>query len=69
MMRVDANLLIYAIDADSVHHEWVRPWWENLLSGLDAVGLPWVVILAFVRISTHPRIMQWPLPVNLASFL
>ncbi|MGK2925222.1 MAG: TA system VapC family ribonuclease toxin [Lysobacterales bacterium] len=66
MMLVDANLLIYAIDADSVHHERVRAWWENLLSGPDAVGLPWVVILAFVRITTHPRIMQRPLPVDAA---
>jgi hypothetical protein len=64
MMLVDANLLIYAIDADSPHHERVRPWWETLLSGPDAVGLPWVVILAFIRITTHPRIMQRPLPVD-----
>ena len=65
-MLVDANLLIYAIDADSAHHERVRPWWENLLSGPDAIGLPWVVILAFLRITTHPRIMQRPLPVDAA---
>lgn len=66
MMLVDANLLIYAIDADSAHHERVRSWWEKLLSGSDVVGLPWVVILAFVRITTHPRIMQRPLPVDVA---
>jgi len=48
MMLIDANLLIYAIDADSAHHERVRSWWEELLSGPDGVGLPWVVILAFV---------------------
>jgi len=64
MMLVDVNLLIYAIDADSVHHERVRPWWERLLSGPDAVGLPWVVILGFLRITTHPRIMQRPLSVD-----
>jgi hypothetical protein len=66
MMLVDANLLIYAIDADSSVHERVRPWWEKLLSGPDTVGLPWVVILAFVRITTHPRIMQRPLAVDAA---
>lgn len=64
MMLVDANLLIYAIDADSVHHDGVRPWWEDLLSGPETVGLPWLVILAFLRITTHPRIMQRPLPVD-----
>lgn len=66
MMLVDANLLIYAIDADSVHHERIRAWWEDLLSGPDTVGLPWVVILAFVRITTHARIMQRPLKVDAA---
>jgi toxin-antitoxin system PIN domain toxin len=66
MMLLDANLLIYAIDADSPLHERVRPWWEKLLSGPDTVGLPWVVILAFVRITTHPRIMQRPLAVDVA---
>jgi uncharacterized protein len=66
MKLLDTNLLIYAIDADSAHHERVRPWWEELLSGPDEVGLPWIVILAFVRITTHPRIMQRPLTVDAA---
>lgn len=30
MMLVDANLLIYAVDADSPHHARVRAWWEAL---------------------------------------
>jgi toxin-antitoxin system PIN domain toxin len=66
MMLVDANLLIYAVDADSPHHEQVRTWWERLLSGPDSVGLPWLVLLAFVRITTHPRIMQHPMAVDKA---
>ncbi|MDZ4728844.1 MAG: TA system VapC family ribonuclease toxin [Xanthomonadales bacterium] len=64
MMLVDANLLIYAVDADSPHHERVRAWWEALLSGPDSVGLSWLVLLAFVRITTHARIMQHPMSVN-----
>ena len=64
MILVDANLLIYAVDADSQHHEKVRAWWERLLSGPDSVGLPWLVLLAFVRITTHARIMQHPLAVD-----
>ncbi len=64
MMLVDANLLIYAVDADSPHHARVRAWWESLLSGPDSVGLSWLVLLAFVRITTHSRIMQHPMAVD-----
>ncbi len=63
-MLVDANLLIYAVDADSPHHARVRVWWEALLSGPESVGLPWLVLLAFVRITTHARIMQHPIAVD-----
>lgn len=61
MILVDANLLIYAVDRDSPHHARVRPWFEELLSGTTAVGLAWVVILAFVRITTRPGILRNPL--------
>jgi len=64
MMLVDANLLIYAVDADSPHHARVRAWWEALLSGPHSVGLPWLVLLAFIRITTHTRIMQHPMAVD-----
>jgi toxin-antitoxin system PIN domain toxin len=64
MILVDANLLIYAVDLDSPHHTQVRSWWENLLSGPESVGLHWLVLLAFVRVTTHPRIKQRPLLVD-----
>ena len=64
MILVDANLLIYAVDTDSPHHGQVGAWWEQLLSGTENVGLPWVVLLAFIRITTHPRIKQSPLSVH-----
>lgn len=63
MIFIDANLLIYAIDADSPHHGRARPWLERTLSGADPVGLPWTVILAFVRLTTRAGIMRRPLPL------
>jgi toxin-antitoxin system PIN domain toxin len=57
---VDASLLIYTIDADSPRHR--RPWPEQVLSGSVPVGLPWIVILAFVHITTREGIMRRPLP-------
>lgn len=66
MILVDANLLIYAVDADSVHHEAARRWLEETLSGTTRVGLPWIVLLAFVRITTRAGIFERPLPVDRA---
>jgi len=58
---IDANLLIYAIDSDAPHHTLAKPWLEKTLSSEVIVGLPWIVILAFLRITTNARIMQKPL--------
>jgi len=58
---VDANLLVYAYVPSSKHHEAARAWIEARFSESDPVGLPWVSILAFVRISTNPRILELPL--------
>jgi toxin-antitoxin system PIN domain toxin len=58
---LDANLLRYAVNRDaSVHHK-ARSWVENVLSGSEPVAIPWAVLLAFIRISTHPRIFPRPL--------
>ncbi len=61
MILIDANLLIYAVNADSPHHKVAKKWFEKTLSGDSAVGLPWIVVLAFLRITTHHNIFQTPL--------
>lgn len=61
MILVDANLLIYAIDRDAPLHARARRWLEQALSGTAALALPWVVVLAFLRITTHPAVMRTPL--------
>lgn len=37
MILVDANLLLYAEDSLSEHHEAARSWWDAQLSGADPV--------------------------------
>ena len=66
MILVDANLLIYAIDSASPHHQAARRWLEKTLSGTDEVGLAWSVILAFLRIVTHPAVVRHPLKPEVA---
>jgi hypothetical protein len=61
VILVDANLLIYAIDSDAPQHERARPWLERVLSDTAPVGLPWIVVLAFVRITTREGVMRRPL--------
>jgi toxin-antitoxin system PIN domain toxin len=58
MIIVDANLLLYAHDAGSVHHPAARQWLENTLSGGEPVGLAWVALLAFLRVGTNPRLRK-----------
>lgn len=61
MILVDANLLLYAEDSLSEHHEAARTWWDGQLSGSEPVGLCWPVLNAFIRIGTNPRLHQRPL--------
>jgi uncharacterized protein len=60
-MIVDANVLLYAVDADSTFHDAARDWLEETLNGPTRLGLPWASLLAFQRISTHPRASASPL--------
>lgn len=60
-MLVDANLLLYAVDADSPFHPAAHDWLSAALNGERRVGLPWQSLVAFVRISTHPRASENPL--------
>jgi toxin-antitoxin system PIN domain toxin len=61
VILVDANILIYAVDADSPRHRVARRWLEETLSGSTAVGLPWSVLLAFLRVTTRGGVLRKPL--------
>lgn len=65
-MIVDANVLLYAVDAGSQFHEPARDWLESSLNEPARVGLPWASLLAFQRISTHPRASASPLTARQA---
>lgn len=64
MFVVDANVLLSAVNADSAHHLPARRWLDEALDGASAVGLSWLVLLAFVRISTNARILPTPLSLD-----
>lgn len=61
MKVADANVLLYSVNSDAPQHTTARNWIDRALSGAETVAFAWVVILAFVRISTHPSIFSRPL--------
>lgn len=64
MKLVDANLLLYAYDELSPHHESARKWLEDALRGPEPLGFAWQTLHAFLRISTHPRLYERPLSID-----
>jgi uncharacterized protein len=58
---VDTNVLLYAVDRASAHHDRARSWLDASLAGTEAVGLAWVALLAFVRIGTNASILPTPM--------
>lgn len=66
MNLVDANVLLYATNADARHHEATRRWLDDALSGTDTVAFAWISLLAFVRLSTKVGLFPSPLTVDAA---
>ena len=67
MVVVDANVLLYAVDTASAHHERSRSWLDASLAGAEAVGLAWIALLAFIRVGTNPSILPSPMAADDAT--
>jgi toxin-antitoxin system PIN domain toxin len=63
---VDANVLLYAVNTDALHHDRSRRWLDGALSGADTVAFSWITLLAFVRLATKVGLFPSPLTVNQA---
>jgi hypothetical protein len=62
----DVNLLVYAHRKDTQHHDAARRWVEDLIRSDRAYGMAELVVSAFVRIVTHPRVFNPPSPLDAA---
>ena len=60
MTIIDANLLLYAYNADAPQQKASALWLQELLESGEIIGLPWVTMWAFIRISTNSRIWANP---------
>jgi uncharacterized protein len=56
MRLVDANILLYADNADADQHLAARNWLVKALSGPEVLIVPWTNVISYLRISTDPRI-------------
>lgn len=66
MILPDVNVLIYAHRADVPNHANYRQWLENEINSNQAFGLSELVLSAFLRIVTHPRIFDPPSEMTVA---
>lgn len=64
MILVDANVVLYAYYPRAEKHEPCRRWLEEAFSGLTPIGLSWITIWAFLRISTNPNAFEKPLSMK-----
>jgi toxin-antitoxin system PIN domain toxin len=67
VILIDANVVLYAYYPRAEQHKACRLWIEEAFSGSTPVGLPWLTIWAFLRISTNPRAFERPLGMKEAE--
>ena len=63
---VDANILLYAKFEDFPQHAKAAEWLDGVLNEPRPVGLPWVSLIAFLRIATNHRVFADPLSIETA---
>lgn len=60
-VAIDANILLYASDDASPRQPVARGLLADLAAGPDLVYLFWPVVMAYLRIATHPSVFDRPL--------
>lgn len=60
MIAVDTNVLVYAHRAGTPYHEAAFAWLRRLAEGPIPWGIPVFCLGEFVRVATHPRVLDPP---------
>lgn len=66
MFIVDTNVLLYATNTQATQHVAARTWLDGALSATEPVGFAWIVLLAFVRLTTRSGVLPNPLEPKVA---
>jgi len=57
---IDANVLLYAYNADAPQQRVAAQWLTRLFQSGETIALPWLTVWTFIRISTNSRIWANP---------
>ena len=58
----DLNILLHAANSQSTHHEICHTWLEKAVNeARETIGLPLVVRLGFIRLTTSARVFEKPM--------
>jgi uncharacterized protein len=66
VILIDANILVYAVNKDAPQHNRAKSWLETAVTGTETIGIPWTVLLAFLRLTTRPGLFRNPLRIATA---
>lgn len=66
MKLIDVNLLLYAYDSTTALHQAAKAWLTTEVNSDEPTGLTYATVIAFVRITTSPRIMREPFAMKTA---
>ena len=66
MILIDVNVLVYAHREDAADHVRFRKWLDAQIGRDEAFGVSELVLSAFLRVVTHPRVFQPPTPQPVA---
>lgn len=58
---VDANILLYASDTSSPQYRDAHEFLTGCTKQSELWYVPWSIVMAYLRIATHPRIFSHPL--------
>jgi uncharacterized protein len=64
MTLLDANILLYANNESAAQHGDVMKWLKELFETRQPVGLSWLTLWAFLRVTTNSRV--WPHSISAA---
>lgn len=66
MIVVDTNVLVYSANSNSPFHASCLAWLESQRARPGAWFATWPIFYEFLRVTTHPRIMETPWTVKRA---
>ena len=70
MKLPDTNVFLYSVNPLSPHHNQAALWLGDAFDDAQGVGLVWLALIGFIRLSTHSAILPKPLSVaNAASMV